>query len=215
MTAELAPSTNQTLFVLADDLQTYTQTLELLEAQLAEPLPDDERGDIEKARAEVLASIQGIGAALANKTDAVAAVLRRLGSEQLNLGEERNRLKKREDAVERAEKWLRDYVVSVMKQNGVKQLKTTNNTLFIRGSEAVEITDVERVPELYQNAEVKLPLWLWNAMVKAIEVEGVRRDAETVRVKAEPSVSTIRKAIKSGVEVPGADLRFRDHLVMR
>jgi hypothetical protein len=36
-----------------------------------------------------------------------------------------------------------------------------------------------------------------------------------VRVKAEPSLSTIKKAIKSGVDVPGATIRFNDNLVLR
>jgi hypothetical protein len=214
VSTSIAPLEDRSLYHIVDDLSAYTETLEMLDAQLRESLPDDERAEIEKARAEVRASLEIIGKDLATKTDAVAVVLRRLAHERDYIHEERGRLKAKESASERAEKWLRDYVVSVMQQGGVKQLKTAHNTLFLRGTDAVEITDVTQIPATYMNAEVKLPLWMWRQLVALAKQDG-GADFDAVRVHTEPSLSTIKKAIKSGVDVAGADLKLNTSLVCR
>lgn len=216
MTAELAVREDRTLFGIVDDLSAYTETLEMLECQLREALPDEERAEIEKSRAEVVAAVEAIGKDLATKTDGVAIVLRRLAHERDYIHEERTRLKAKEAASERAEKWLRDYVVSVMQQNGLKQLKTAQNTLFLRASDAVEIVDATKVPAEFMTAEVKLPLWIWKELdALGREYDKIAAGMDIVRVKAEPSLSTIKKAIKSGADVPGADLQLRTGLVCR
>jgi hypothetical protein len=218
-TQDLAVVESRTLYAIADDLQTFTETLDMLEAQMDGELTAEERVDIEAARQDVIVSRDRIGGELVHKTDASAVVLRRIGSERDYIKSERVRLKVREEACERADKWLRSYILSVMHQNGIKQLKTASNTLFIRPSDAVEITDAAKVPADYQNAEVKLPLSLWlkivHEMAEKQKVELGEIDLKVLRVKAEPSLSTIKNAIKSGKEVPGADLKFRDNLVLR
>lgn len=215
MTAELAVHEDKALYAIVDDLAAYTETLAMIDAQLAEQLPDDERAEIQAARAEVQKSRDVIGAALAGKTDAVAVVLRRLAVERDYIHEERGRLKAKELAVEAAIDWLRRYVVNVMQGAGIKQLKTAANTLFLRSSDAVEPTDVSAIPAEYMNAEVKLPLSLWLRATALAAGSELGRDLAAVRVHAEPSLSTIKKAIKSGVDVPGADLRLNTSLVCK
>lgn len=217
MIAELAPRTDATLYALVDELTCYQESLILLDAQLGLTLPDDERAEIQQNRHEALAAMDGIGRELANKTDAVAVVLRRLQVERDYIHDERDRLKAKEQACERAEKWLRDYVVSVMRQRGVLQLKTATNTLFVRNSEAVDIKDATLIPPVYMNAEIKLPLSLWKRAVRMLSVVApeMAPEMETVRVHAEPSLSTIKRAIKSGTEVPGADIKLNENLICR
>lgn len=218
MTTAVALPEPRTLFAISDDLQTFFDTLEMVEAQLAEPQTDEDRAALEQSRYELRQSIDTIGAELATKTDAVAGVLRRMSAERDLIESEEHRLRARRKSCERADKWLRDYVVSVMQATDQKQLKTASNTLFLRGSDAVEILDAAKVPAEYQNAEVKLPLTLWHAMrgaVRAIGPPGLMQEVDTVRVHAEPSLSTIKRAIKSGADVPGADLQLRTGLVCR
>jgi hypothetical protein len=127
------------------------------------------------------------------------------------------RIHARRKTFERADKWLRGYVLSVMKQQGLKQLKTPSNTIFIRQSDGVVITEVAEVPATLQTAEIKLPLWLWNHISEeaAAFSNEVTEALKAVRVKAEPSIAAIKKLIKAGESVPGADLEFRDNVVLR
>lgn len=209
---------SKSLFAITDDLQTYFDTLEMVEAQLAEPLEHGDREALEKSRGELNAALATIGGELVKKTDSIAGVLRRISTETDFLKAEQDRIHARRKTFERAEKWLRNYVLSIMRQREITQLKTPSNTLFIRKSDAAVVTDIEALPAEYQNAEVKVPLALWHAMVGlalSFGPDEVRRDVDTVRVKTEPSLSTIKKAVKAGFSVPGADVEFHESLVLR
>jgi hypothetical protein len=219
MSTELAVSQSRTLFTICDDLTTWQETLDLLEAQLAQETDADERGALTVEITEVRWQLDRIGGELITKTDNFAGVLRRIDTETEAMKQARERLKTRIASAERAKDWLKEYGLSVMKQNGIKTLKTAENTLYIRASDSVEITDAMKVPAEYHNAEIKIPLRLWNEMVEAItdddDNDELTAAIGAVRVKAEPSLSTIKKAIKSGVDVPGATIRFNDNLVLR
>jgi hypothetical protein len=218
MAGELTVTDNVTLYALCDTIQCFHETLDSIDAALSTTPPDEERAALEDDRKALQIRIEEIGAQLYTKTDAVAAVIRRIASEQELVKLEEKRLHARRKAFERAEEWLRKYVVSVMQQKNITSLKTATNTLFLRSSEAVVITDAEKVSDVYQNAEVRLPLWLWNALVDVARSFGapdVVQDVDAIRVKSEPSLSTIKKAIKSGATVAGADLRFNTNLGVR
>jgi hypothetical protein len=217
MTMEVTVN-DRTFYVIADDLTTYEETRAMLEERMAAGPPDEERDEITRDIAEVEVHLDRIRSELAAKSDALAAVLDRLDIERGALHQRRDRLKVKEQAVERALRGLRDYTVRVMRANGLKRIKTPESTLFLRETKAVDILDPDLIPSEYQNAEVKLPLWLWEAIVQLVERSGsddVAGAAASVRVKAEPSISTIRKAIESGVDVDGADMRLNTHLVCR
>jgi hypothetical protein len=205
----------KTLFAIVDDLMAFQESLDMLDAQLAEALPDEERAEIQQSRAELAQRVDSIAAELAVKSDDLAFVLRRMDHEYDYQDGEIDRLRTKRAATDKARKWLRQYVVSVMLRNGLRQLKTPNNTLFLRSSDAVIVTDQQLLDPVYQNATVALPLWMWNALVKAAEGNRVAEHLPTLRVKAEPSLSTIKKAIKSGVTVEGADLELHESLVCR
>ena len=217
MTDQAIAINDRTFYAIADDLTAYTETLVMLEAERND-LPPEERSDIDRQIAEVKERIEHISGELSHKTDAIAAVLRRLGKEQEFIHEERDRLKAKEQACERAEAQLREYVLMVMRQNETTKLKTPTNTLFIRNTDAVEVIDAAQLDPHYLTAEIKLSLALWQAILQAVQdaaPQAVAANANLVRVRAEPALSIIRKAIKSGVNVEGADLRLNTHLVCR
>jgi hypothetical protein len=217
MTPTINESSQQlTLFRIVDDLQTWHETLAMVEAQLAESLSDDERLELQRSHSEIEAQIETIGAQLAGKTDAIAGVVRRMVMEQDLVKAEEMRLHARRKTLERAEVWLRAYVVRVMLDKGIRNLKTPSNTIFLRGSEAVIIEDAEKVPVQYKEAEVKLPLELWNRILNYISGAPVlASEAQDLRVSAKCQLAPIKKAIKGGTEVPGADVDFRESLVIR
>ncbi len=209
---------DKTLFTLTDDLSAYFESREMIAAQLAEPLEPVDADPLKAQLAEIDAHLARLGAELATKTDNIAGVLRRMATEQDWLKAEQERIHARRKTFERAEKWLRDYVVSVMQSRDLTQLKTPANTLFLRQSDAVIVTDGEAVPDAYKNATAKMPLSVWHAIlgvVASFAPAPIRASVEAVRATEEISAAAIKKAIKSGVTVDGADIEFHTGLVLR
>jgi hypothetical protein len=217
MPSEIAKQ-DATLFALTDDLSAYFESREMITAQLAEPLEPVDADPLKAQLAEIDGHLARLGAELATKTDNIAGVLRRMATEQDWLKAEQERIHARRKTFERAEKWLRDYVVSVMQSRDLTQLKTPANTLFLRQSDAVIVTDGEAVPDAYKNATVKMPARTWHAILgvcASFAPAELCTLIEAVRPTEDISLSAIKKAIKSGVTVDGADVEFHDSLVLR
>jgi len=207
-TAEMA-SDHRTFAQIADDLSAYEETLAMIEAE--SPSEEITAEDLARQSAEVQMSLNRIGAELMTKTDSIAGVLRRLESETAFLKAEQDRIYQRRKAYERTQEWLERYVVSVMRERGLKSLKTASNTLSLRSSDAVVFTDEAAVPMKYKRATVVLPERLWNVAKQVLSDE----EMQAVRHEVECQRAPIKKAIKAGAEVPGADLEFRESLQVR
>ena len=217
MPSEIAKQ-DATLYALTDDISAFWESREMVAAQLSAGVPDEEKPALVAQLAEIDDRLESLGAELATKTDNIAGVLRRMSVEQEQLESEQERIRQRRKTMERAEEWLRKYVLSVMQQRGIKQLKTPANTLFIRQSDAVIVTEPELVPSAYVNVTVKMPKWLWIHLAGLAESsadKGLIEDINSVRAGEDISLSAIKKAIKSGVTVEGADLEFHESLVLR
>jgi hypothetical protein len=216
MSNELAQQ-NKTLFQLADDISAYFESRQMVNAQLAEPSEDGDREVLTKQLEEIDETLDRLGAELATKTDNIAGVLRRMSAEQDLLKDEQERIHARRKTFEAAEKWLRDYVLATMQRNGMPQLKTINNTLFVRQSEAVIVDDSEMIPEEHKNVTVKMPAWYWRFMCEATKAGGSEKakELDAIRVSEEISLSSIKRAIKAGNTVAGADVEFHSCLVLR
>lgn len=224
MSYELANPSPVTLAQIVDDLQTYHETLEMLEAsheksRLSGTLDAEEVAIFHNSIAECRVKIEAIGAALADKTDAIAAVLRRIDAEQEMVKSEEVRLRGRRKTLEKAGDWLRHYVLTVMDRNEVKQLKTATNTIFTRSTEAVVILDAAKVPMQWKDVEIKLPKWAWEYMRDQLLLDAhgvpIREVIQGLRPVESIPLTPIKKAIKAGEEVPGADLKFNASLVVR
>jgi len=211
--------TENSLWHLTDTLSAYFESREMVAAQLREPQEDADRASLEGQLAEIDAQLARLGTELATKTDNIAGVLRRMATEQDALKAEQERIHARRKTFERAEDWLRKYVVHTMQERGLRNLKTQNNTLFLRSSDAVVVTDPAEVPEIYKTATVKMPMWLWNQIVFGMTCEGTPEDVilhiEALRHEEAISLSAIKRDIKAGVTVPGADLEFHESLSLR
>ena len=215
MPSEIAKQ-DSTLYALTDDLSAYFESREMIVAQLAEPLEPVDADPLKAQLAEIDGHLARLGAELATKTDNIAGVLRRMATEQDALKAEQERIHDRRKTFERAEKWLREYVVAVMRKAGTDKLKTSANTLFIRQSEAVVLTG--DVADAYKNVTVKMPARTWHAILgvcASFAPAELRTLIEAVRPTEDISLTAIKKAIKSGVTVEGADVEFHDSLVLR
>ncbi len=125
----------------------------------------------------------------AEKTDQVSHVLAALEYEQKAAGDEITRLQERKKAAAKAQERLEAYVCRVIQARGVKALKGNTNTLSVRPSDAVVITD----------EALLLPEYI---IVKIVESRSIDKAA-------------IKKALKAGEEIPGADLEYRTNLVRK
>jgi len=120
----------------------------------------------------------------AAKVDQTAHVLAALEYEEKAAGDEMARLAERKRVAKAARERLESYLCRIIAARGGEALKGKTNTLSVRTSDAVVITDEESIPDEY------------------IE----ERYTETVnKVK-------IKAALKAGADVPGADLEFRSNL---
>jgi hypothetical protein len=75
------------------------------------------------------------------------------------------------------------------------------------------VTEPETLPEAYKNVTVKMPAWIWRVLCERSQAD--IPDIAAIRVAEDISLSAIKKAIKSGVTVEGADLEFHESLVLR
>ena len=200
---------NKPLYEICDDLAIYQETLEYVESQLA-ATPDD--GLLLEQHAEVIAGRDTLADLLVSKTDATAHVLRTLRHEdEVVLAEEEKRIHARRKRVQAALGWLKGYVMSVMKNRGIKALKTPLNTIRIQangGKQALVIDTLEDVPLTlgrysgsFSDAEAKYIWELCDGAPQAI--------VALERLKWYPDTDLIRAELEAGREVPGARLADR------
>jgi hypothetical protein len=125
----------------------------------------------------------------AAKVDQTAHVLAALDYEQKAAGDEMARLAERKRAAKASQDRLEGYLCRIIAARGGKKLVGNTNTLSTRASDAVVIVNETAIPASYIVEEV--------ITTKRVDKAG------------------IKKALKAGAEVPGADLEYRDNLVRK
>jgi hypothetical protein len=138
---------------------------------------------------ELQARIAEYMAREAAKVDQTAHVLAALDYEQKAAGDEMARLAERIRTAKAAQARLEAYLCRIIAACGGQKLIGNTNTLSVRPSDAVVIVDEAAIPACYVVEEV----------------------VTTRRVDK----AAIKKALKAGKEVPGADIEYRDNLVRR
>ena len=133
----------------------------------------------EEARAELEGEITRVIAAEIKKVDGISHMLAHFESQAELAAEEIKRLQARKKVFERAGERLEGYVRDAMQVAGVKKLEGRTTTLSLRASPAsVLVIDPDAVPAEYKEIRI-----------------------ETVIIKEQ-----LRKALKAGRGVPGAQL---------
>jgi len=138
----------------------------------------------EELKPELQSDIESyLGKELA-KVDQTAHVLAALEYEEKAASDEMARLAERKRVAKAARERLEAYLCRIIAARGGVALKGQTNTLSVRTSDAVVITDEDIIPDLYRPMK---------------EVYTVDKAA-------------IKKALKNGVDIPGVDLEFRSNL---
>ena len=120
-----------------------------------------------------------------DKLEAVALFVKSLDAEAAAIRTEEKSLAERRQVKERKAERLRSYLANSMMSFGDTKLETARCALSFRKSEAVEVTDEGLIPTTY--------------------------------ITYKPSINRteLKKALKSGDEIPGAQLLTRQNLQIR
>lgn len=141
----------------------------------------------DELRAELEAQIAEYLGAEVEKVDRVGAVLSSLEGVAANAKAEIDRLRARQQSAERARARLEEYVLRVLRERDEQPLKGRNVTFSVRHSEALIVDDADAVPAEWKRTTV------------------------TVDIPKD----VLKKALKAGLEVPGAHIERRDNLQRR
>jgi hypothetical protein len=138
----------------------------------------------EELQEQLEAQITRYLGAEASKVDQVGAVLTSFDATMESAKREIERLRARQQSVQKAAERLEAYILRVLHARGDQPLKGRNVTLSVRHTEALVIDDPGAVP-----AEWK-------------------RQTVSIDIPKDP----IKKALKAGESVPGVHIERKDHL---
>lgn len=132
-------------------------------------------------------TLDSIGGTFENKAENMAKLIRNLESDRLAYKEEEDRLKTKRQAVENKLEWLKTYLKDCMKLIGKTKFKSGMFNFSIQKNPvSVNITNKKILPEDYL-------------------------------IPQPPKVNntTLKKALKDGIEVPGAELKQTEGVRIR
>ena len=205
MATQLVPWPNSyTLYELEENLQALVNSIELAEEPSAREAIFEQIGQALRKTAE--------------KRDAVAAFLRHCEWQRRFADAEIERIQKRKASIERLQEELESYVVRVIEQyaahdrRGVQRLEGNFSSLRIqKNPDSVLITDVEAVPLAFKQAMLAMPAHVWEALLQRLGLEERKIwEARVEKLEFKPDKKAIGGELKSGTEIPGADLKFGD-----
>ncbi len=205
MAARVVPLPNNcTLYELEDNLRALVNSIELAE----EP---SERASI----------LEEIGQALwrtAEKRDAVVAFLKHCEIQQRFADAEVERIQKRKASIARVQEELEAHLVQVVEQyakpyrHGIQRLEGNFSSLRIqKNPDSVLITDVGAVPLAFKQVLLAMPAYVWEALLQRLGLEERKTwEARVDKLEFKPDKKAIAAELKTGTEIPGADLKFGD-----
>lgn len=196
-------------------LTLYELTVELtcwLDSRAMTDRGSPERADCDRA-------VEEFTAQLADRVDAVGWMLAHLESQIELAKQEVTRLKARQEFFESSLECLETYCVHTLEQlpepkKGARKLEGAACTLSLRKSDGVILSgpagpgDESLVPLDYKTATVKLPARTWGLLAN---LHPQILEAVTYQ-KMETRLSDVKRALKAGEAVSGADLEFRNNL---
>jgi hypothetical protein len=200
--------TAASLYTIEDELAALIETAELVS-------PEQEQ--------EFRTEFQAALAAAVDKRDRVAQFLTHL-EQQIGFARfEIERLRQRKATCERALERLENYVIGTIENLGTDQkgkyrvLEGKTTTFSVRACPpSVEVTDESAVPAQYKMLLLKLPAVMWEQLLDGLEIE--QRSAALEQVKNSEAIMdkrSIKAAIDSGADVPGAGLVTGRHSLRR
>jgi len=153
-----------------------------------------------------------------DKRDAVVAFLRHCEEQQAFAEAEIERIERRKEFIARVQEELERYVVQVIEQfatpdrRGIKRLEGNVSTMRIqKNADSVLITDAVAIPLAQKDVALTMPAYVWEALLQIVGAKERKEfESRVERLEYKPDKKAIAADLKSGVAVPGADLKFGD-----
>ena len=205
MVTQLVPRpTSCTLYELEDNLQALVNSIDLAE----DP----------SARESIL---EDIGQALrktAEKRDSVVAFLRHCEMQRRFADAEIDRIQKRKASIGQLQEELESHLVRVVERyakpdrRGVQRLEGNFSSLRIqKNPDSVLITDAVAIPLAFKQVILAMPAYIWEALLQTLGLEERKTwEACVDKFEFKPDKKAIGAELKTGTEIPGADLKFGD-----
>jgi hypothetical protein len=201
-----APSPS--LFTIEDDLQALLNSEDLVTEQ-----------QWEQFKTEVAAKLRSA----VDKRQRFGEFIRFCELMQSNCETESKRLEALKKMYAAAQERCEQFVVYTIEQLGRDRRgrypKLAGHTVTLsvaQNPDSVEIVDKESIPDRFQSVDLKLPLDAWKRVLASFESRNDADGQETaaaLRAADESAVrciskTAVREHLKSGLEVPGADIKI-------
>lgn len=205
MATQLVPRpSNWTLYELEDNLQALVNSIDLAE----EP----------SARESILKEIGQALRKTSEKRDAVVAFLRHCEMQRRFADAEIDRIQRRKASITRLQEELESHLVCMVERHakpdrrGVQRLEGNFSSLRIqKNPDSVLITDAGAIPLAFKQVKLSMPAYVWEALLQTLGLEERKEwEAHVEKLEFKPDKKAIGAELKSGVEIPGADLKFGD-----
>lgn len=130
-------------------------------------------------------TLQGLSGEFDSKVDNIACYIKGLQADVAAIKAEESKLAERRRAKEALIERYKQYLIYNMEQTGRKKVETPRNLLSLRSGKSVCVHDVTLLPEEY--------------------IKTTRTAVKT----------DIKKALESGIQIPGCEIRETNSLIMK
>ena len=193
------------VFELEDTLAAFTNAIDLAPDDATRQLVLDEIGQaLRKAK---------------DKRDGVVAFLRHCEQQQAFAEAEMERIERRKEFIGRVQEELERYVVQVIEQFATPDRHAASNAwketcppcVSRKNADSVLITDAVAIPLAQKDVVLTMPAYVWEALLQIVGAKDRKEfESRVERLEYKPDKKAIAADLKSGVAVPGADLKFGD-----
>jgi len=205
MVTQLVPrQTSCTLYELEDNLQALVNSIDLAEDPSARQSILDEIGQALRKTTE--------------KRDSVVAFLRHCEMQRRFADAEIDRIQKRKASIGQLQEELESHLVCVVERyakpdrRGVQRLEGNFSSLRIqKNPDSVLITDAAAIPLAFKQVILAMPAYIWEALLQTLGLEERKTwEACVDKLEFKPDKKAIGVELKTGTEIPSADLKFGD-----
>ena len=137
-------------------------------------------------------TLEAITACIEDKADSIACLLKNLDAECVAIKAEEARLAERRKAKEKAHERIKQYLSETLQRAGLDKVETARNRITFRKSESVEVDE--------------------ETFIKWAEVN---RDDLLTYSAPKVNKTEVKKALKDGIEIVGAELRIKNNIQIK
>lgn len=137
-------------------------------------------------------TLEAITASIEDKADSIACMLKNLDAECEAIKAEEKRLAERRKAKEKAHERIKQYLSETLQRAGLTKIETARNKITFRKSETVEVDE-------------------------DVFIEWAQKHRDDLLKYSKPTAdkTAIKRVLKDGIEIEGAELRINQNIQIK